>query len=76
MRYVVALDICLVSSVALGQDASQPKISLEPFVRGLQQPLYLTHDCSDLIFIVEHPGRIRLYQNGQLQKEPYLDIKP
>src|SRR5688572_14057366 len=76
MRYVVALALCLVSSVALARDASQPKISLEPLVRGLQQPLYLTHDGTDRIFIVEQPGRIRLYQNGQLQKEPYLEIKP
>jgi glucose/arabinose dehydrogenase len=26
------------------------------------------------MFIVEQPGRVRLYQNGQLRRKPYLDL--
>ncbi len=51
-----------------------PKIRIEPLVQGLQNPLYLTHDGTERIFIVEQVGRIRLFEDGLLQKVPYLDI--
>jgi glucose/arabinose dehydrogenase len=50
------------------------KIKLERVVSGLREPLYLTHDGTDRIFIVEQAGRIRLFDKGVLQKEPFLDI--
>src|SRR5687768_6855675 len=76
---VVALVVCLGSVKCVGAEqapaaAGAPKIKLVPLVRGLQQPLYLTHDGTDRTFILEQVGRIRLYQGGQLQKTPYLDI--
>ena len=74
MRFLIVLSILLVASCSFGAEPP-PKINLEPLVRGLQQPLYVTHDGTDRIFIVEQPGRIRLFQNGQLQKDPYLDLR-
>ena len=74
MRHLLALGICLITSCSLAAD-SPAKIKLEPLVRGLQNPLYLTHDGTSRLFIVEQPGRIRLFQDGQLEKTPYLDIK-
>src|SRR5688500_6971599 len=75
---VVALVVCLGSVKCIGAEQAPatgaPKIKLVPLVRGLQQPLYLTHDGTDRTFILEQVGRIRLYQGGQLQKTPYLDI--
>ncbi|MGH7213879.1 MAG: PQQ-dependent sugar dehydrogenase [Tepidisphaeraceae bacterium] len=54
--------------------ADAPTIRLEPFIRGLERPVYLTHDGTSRLFIVEQPGRIRLVVDGQLQIQPYLDI--
>jgi glucose/arabinose dehydrogenase len=55
--------------------AQQPRIALEPFVRGgLERPVYVTHDGTDRIFIVEQPGRVRLVINGEMLKTPYLDV--
>jgi glucose/arabinose dehydrogenase len=36
--------------------------------------VWLTHDGTDRIFIVEQPGRVRLMVDGQLRPEPYLDV--
>src|SRR5262245_61922591 len=76
MRRVVIpalLSIACGTGICLGQ-VPVPKIRLEPLVQGLQNPLYLTHDGTGRMFIVEQVGRIRLFENGLLQKAPYLDI--
>jgi glucose/arabinose dehydrogenase len=49
-------------------------IRLVPFQTGLSRPVALADDGTGRIFIVEHEGRIRLLENGQVQQEPYLDI--
>ncbi len=43
-------------------------------MRGLKQPVYLTHDGTPRTFIVEQAGTVRLITNGKLVKQPYLDI--
>ena len=45
-------------------------------IEGLDQPLFLTHagDGSGRLFIVEKPGRIRIWQDGALLPAPFLDI--
>src|SRR3982750_1261506 len=51
-----------------------PRIALRPFVQGFERPLYVTHDGTSRIFVVEQPGRIRLVDDGKLLARPYLDI--
>src|ERR1043166_164923 len=55
--------------------ASASKIRLEPFVDDVEFPVYLTHDGTSRLFILEHRGRIRLVVGGRLQAAPYLDIR-
>lgn len=57
-------------------DPMQVKLSFAPLVDGLQRPLYLTHagDGSGRLFILEKPGRIRIFDADQLQERPFLDI--
>jgi glucose/arabinose dehydrogenase len=44
-------------------------------VTGLSEPIYLAAPAGDpRIFIVEQPGRIRIYADGALEPEPFLDI--
>lgn len=57
-------------------DLSALSLKLEPVIEGLDQPLFLTHagDSSGRLFIVEKPGRIRIWQDGALLPVPFLDI--
>ena len=59
------------------QAQSQISISVDPFVTGLTQPVYVTHagDRSGRLFIVEQPGTIRIVRNGVLLTSPFLDIR-
>ena len=56
--------------------AAQMTLALVPVIDGLQRPTYLTHagDGSGRLFIIEKPGRIRVFTGGQLQARPFLDI--
>lgn len=52
-----------------------PPIQLVEFVRGLRNPVYLTHDGTERIFIVEQACVVKLIGPAGVQKTPYLDIK-
>ena len=41
---------------------------------GLERSVDLQPDGSGRLYILEKPGRIRLYENGQLAPTPFLDI--
>lgn len=45
--------------------------------RGLEQPLYLTHDGvdPDRMYVLEQPGRIRIIERGNLLPDAWLDIE-
>jgi glucose/arabinose dehydrogenase len=52
-----------------------PKIRLERFVRGFENPLYVISDGTDRLFVVEQPGRIRVVKDGAILPRPFLDIR-
>ena len=72
------LALAVAASVA-GAAAGTPatKVGLEQLAIGLNQPVYLTHagDGSGRLFVVEKPGRIRVFVNGQLLATPFLAIE-
>jgi glucose/arabinose dehydrogenase len=50
-------------------------LAVEQVAEGLQNPVYLTAPAGDgRLFIVEQPGRIRIFKNGALLPAPFLDI--
>jgi glucose/arabinose dehydrogenase len=57
-------------------EISWPGISLSKVVSGLTLPLHVTHagDDSGRLFIVEQAGIIRIFKNGALLDNPFLDI--
>jgi hypothetical protein len=59
-----------VAASAAGAAGGSPatKVGLEQLAIGLDRPVYLTHagDGSGRLFVVEKPGRIRAFMNGQL----------
>ena len=64
------------SPVVSSFDPSSVGIELEPFVDGLEAPLFLTHagDGSGRSFVVEQGGTIRVIEAGEVAAEPFLDI--
>ena len=50
-------------------------LGVDQVVQGLTNPVYLTAPANDpRLFIVEQPGRIRVFKNGALLATPFLDI--
>ncbi len=49
---------------------------LQEVAGGLEKPVHLTHagDGSRRLFVVEHPGRIRIVKDGAVAERPFLDI--
>ncbi len=66
------------SSAALAFDPQTLDLQVEPFVTGLEEPVYVTsaHDGTGRLFVVERRGRIRIIRNGSLLAQPFLDIRP
>lgn len=63
------------TATAPGQAGGEFTLALEPLLtEGLVQPTYLTHAGDDRLFVVEQPGRIRIFQAGRLFEQPFLDI--
>ncbi len=52
-------------------------VQLERVASELASPVYLTHagDRSGRLFIVEQAGVIRVFRNGRLAAEPFLDLR-
>lgn len=46
----------------------------QTFLTDLQRPVDLQPDGSGRLFIIEKVGRIRIFQDGQLLAQPFLDI--
>src|SRR5690242_20205435 len=53
-------------------------IHLQPFVKGLQSPVYLTYapGQTDRVYVVEQRGRVRVVgMDGTVRAQPFLDIQ-
>lgn len=60
-----------------GPQPGPVSLKLEPVIpAGLQQPLGMevAHDGSGRLFIVEKGGLIRIFRNGMLLDQPFLDL--
>lgn len=53
------------------------EVVLEPVVRGVEQPLALTHagDGSRRLFVVEQAGTIRVLRDGTIAEGAFLDVR-
>ena len=57
-------------------DPAAVAIDFEVAVSGLEAPLAIAHagDGSGRLFVVEQEGRVRIVRDGELVREPFLDI--
>lgn len=53
------------------------ELQFELIARDLDNPVFLTHagDGSGRLFLVEQPGRILIWEDGEVLPEPFLDIR-
>jgi glucose/arabinose dehydrogenase len=61
---------------AQAYDPNAFRLELDPVLSGLRAPLFVTAppDGSGRLFVVEQGGTIRVVVNGQVQRQPFLDI--
>jgi hypothetical protein len=70
-----ALSVASASGHAAPHPASATGLALEAVASGLESPVHLASPPGDpRLFIVEQRGRIRVFQNGLLLLDPFLDI--
>lgn len=68
----VALSLCATGA----QVSAEVSVKLEPFVTGVNTPLAMVQPKDDdRMFVVEQWGRIRIIRDGELQGDPFLDIR-
>ncbi|MBL8150807.1 MAG: PQQ-dependent sugar dehydrogenase [Blastocatellia bacterium] len=78
--FVISLLLMLVVTFNLSTNAEVEQtdfnIRLQQIASGLSSPLYVTHagDESGRLFIVEQTGKVRIFRNGTLLTDPFLDI--
>ena len=72
--------ICLVAQLvfapgaALSQDGGRVYYSLELISDQLAQPTGFAHAQDDLLFIMERGGQIRILQDAEIRRNPFLDL--
>ena len=57
-----------------GPDLTEATIALELVTSGLEGPVFVTHAGDQRLFIVESSGRLRIWRDGALVEQPFLDI--
>ena len=77
MGIAAATAVAALGSVALAQstESAAPKIKLEPFVEGLNQPLAMVETPDGRMLVIEQWGRVMVVEDGELLGTPFLDIR-
>ena len=74
-RRTVVLTGSDTATAPVAYDSAPLQLSLQPFLGGLTQAVFLSAPPGDdRQFVVERGGRIKLVMNGAVQTTPFLDI--
>src|SRR4026207_2103945 len=78
------LALCVVSALIAGPVVpataaplaidAPPGFSFEPVVDGLKNPTGFAFAPDGRIFIIEQEGKVRVFADGRLQDEPFIDL--
>ena len=75
IRNVLLFVVLAVSALPIAaQSADTNEIVLLPLAAGLDKPVEITHAGDARLFIIEQKGRIRIFKDGRLLTEPFLDL--
>jgi glucose/arabinose dehydrogenase len=67
--------VLLAGTMLAGPVLAETKVMLEPFVSGVNAPLAMEQAADGRLFVIEQDGYVRIIEDGQLQAEPFLDIR-
>ena len=81
--YIMNIPNVVVPALVLPSEEEQqptpntPVLELEELISGLSAPVYVGHagDDTGRLFIVELPGKIKIFVSGSLLETPFLDIE-
>lgn len=70
---VLCAGLTACSESPAAEKGTMPSVRLETAVQGLEKPIEVVND-GKRTFIIEQPGRLRLWQGSAVERTPYLDI--
>jgi glucose/arabinose dehydrogenase len=73
-RLLPLLGLCLASVTALAQPPDAVTFTTRVVARGLEVPWDMEFAPDGRLFISERAGRIRVWENGQLLEEPWVEV--
>ncbi len=71
LAFVLGLALAVAPTVPT---VALPTLTLEPLATGLATPVAVTHAGDERLFVTLKPGRIVIYEDGQVLPQPFLDI--
>lgn len=72
MKNLVCTVLLLI--VASRDDFAQLKLAIEPVVTGFRRPVKVTHASDGRLFVAEIGGKIKIFKNGAVLPQAFLDI--
>ncbi len=72
LRVLIPILACLVPFIASADQV--PQIRLVPIANHLNLPVAVYDDGTGRLFIIDQDGRIVIFENGQVDQIPFLDI--
>lgn len=64
----------LMLAVAMRDGIAQLELAIEPVVSGFTRPVKVTHASDGRLFVAEIGGKIKIFKNGAILPQPFLDI--
>lgn len=61
-------------AVAIAHGFAQLQLTIEPVASGLTRPVKVTNASDERLFVAEIGGKIKIFKNGAILSQPFLDI--
>lgn len=71
MKNLVCTILLLI--VASSDDFAQLQLAIEPAASGFTRPVKVTHASDSRLFVAEIGGKIKIFKNGAVLSQPFLD---
>lgn len=72
MEKLVCIALLLIATVH--SSLAQLQLSIEPVASGFTRPVKVTHASDGRLFVAEIGGKIKVFKNGAILSQPFLDI--
>ncbi|MDR6805413.1 glucose/arabinose dehydrogenase [Dyadobacter sp. BE34] len=72
MKNLLCIVLLLIGAVHNG--SAQLNLAIEPVASGFTRPVKVTHASDGRLFVAEIGGKIKIFKNGAVLSQPFLDI--